>query len=227
MTDVDTVERVAKAMAASHTLDWDEIPSRRRYRFRNYARAAIAALPPAAPATTPDPAESHVDGWRVRVIEWATDETVKVVQCKGEREAEKIERGMSMNMASEYYTEVDNKPRTITTTPDPVAEAKGAADIAAERQRQIDVEGWTPAHDDEHKTGELAKAASCYAWAAGQSDSLREAFADPPPTWPSQWGVMWWKPKDRRADLVRAGALIAAEIDRLDRCALTKDGEAG
>lgn len=86
-------------------------------------RAAIAALPPAVPDVTPDPAEAHVDGWRVRVIEWVTDETVKVVQCKGERQAEKVERGMGINMASEYYTEIDNKPRTttITTTPDPVA----------------------------------------------------------------------------------------------------------
>lgn len=80
---------------------------------------------PAVPATTPDPVEAHVDGWRVRVIEWGTDETVKVVQCKGEREAKKIERGMGINMASEYYTEIDNKPRTTTTTttPDPVSEA--------------------------------------------------------------------------------------------------------
>jgi len=33
--------------------------------------------------------------------------------------------------------------------------------------------------------------------------------------WP--WGKEWWKPSDRRRDLVKAGALIAAEIDRLDR----------
>ena len=64
--------------------------------------------------TTTDQSEAHVEGWRVRVIEWATDKTVKAVQCKSQREAEKVERGMSINMASEYYTEVDNKPRTIT-----------------------------------------------------------------------------------------------------------------
>jgi len=33
--------------------------------------------------------------------------------------------------------------------------------------------------------------------------------------WP--WDPKWWKPKDRRRDLVRAAALIIAEIDRHDR----------
>ena len=61
-----------------------------------------------------DVAEAHVEGWRVRVIEWATDETVRAIQCKSEREAEKVERGLGINMASEYYTETDDKPRTIT-----------------------------------------------------------------------------------------------------------------
>lgn len=33
------------------------------------------------------------------------------------------------------------------------------------------------------------------------------------------WHSRWWKPKDRRCNLVRAGALIVAEIERLDRAA--------
>ena len=41
--------------------------------------------------------------------------------------------------------------------------SEGIRLIAAERQRQVDVEGWTPAHDDEHDEGELAIAAACYA----------------------------------------------------------------
>lgn len=149
MTDTDTVElrpcpicgdtlQVTKSKMAVHSeqnrstciLGSMGIPTDHPRTVAKWnTRAAIAALPPAVPATTPDPAESHVDGWRVRVIEWATDETVKVVQCKGEREAKKIERGMGINMASEYYTEIDNKPRTTTTTttPDPVSEAKAKA----------------------------------------------------------------------------------------------------
>lgn len=103
---------------------------------------------------------------------------------------------------------------------DPLIEGEslsGAEQIALERQRQIAIEGWTPQHDDAHRDGELAKAASCYAWMATQSDNMREVFDSPPPTWPNDWSDEWWKPKDRLADLVRAGALIAAEIDRLQR----------
>lgn len=86
----------------------------------------------------------------------------------------------------------------------------GIESIAAERQRQIEIESWTPEHDDGHADGELADAAACYARDHGTAFRTH-----PPKSWP--WHRDWWKPKDRRADLVRAGALIAAEIDRLDR----------
>ena len=43
----------------------------------------------------------------------------------------------------------------------------GIEAIAAERQRQIEAEGWTPGHDDTHDRGELARAAACYALHAG------------------------------------------------------------
>ena len=75
-------------------------------------------------------------------------------------------------------------------------------EIEAERRRQIDVEGWTPEHDDQHADGSLAQAAACYAIGS-------------PLYWP--WDCKWWKPKGERRDLVRAAALIVAEIERLDR----------
>ena len=87
------------------------------------------------------------------------------------------------------------------------------AEVAAERRRQTEAEGWTPEHDDEHSRGELARAAVCYA------DPFNEERENPPPKWP--WEAKWWKPKDRRRDLVRAAALIVAEIDRLDRLRTT------
>lgn len=86
--------------------------------------------------------------------------------------------------------------------------------IAAERQRQIEVEGWTPEHDDEHDDGALANAAACYA----VGDDLRR-FDGPDGIWP--WKASWWKPADRRRNLVKAGALIVAEIERLDRLSPT------
>lgn len=111
-------------------------------------------------------------------------------------------------------------------------------DIGVERLRQQAVEGWTPEHDDEHDKGEIARAAAAYALAASYSDhfrmknhavdKLREVYSGGRFTllreiWPWDWA--WWKPKDRRRDLVRAGALIVAEIERLDR-ATAKGGAA-
>lgn len=93
-------------------------------------------------------------------------------------------------------------------------------DIAAERERQIEAEGWSPEHDDEHENGELAQAASTYAFYASNT-RLHNSAKDVhrcPQSWP--WGAEFWKPKDKRRDLVRAGALIVAEIERLDRLSI-------
>jgi hypothetical protein len=83
-------------------------------------------------------------------------------------------------------------------------------DVAAERERQKTIEGFTEAHDDAHAKGEMAAAAACYAF-----QSVRRYVAPAPFDWP--WEVQSWKPKDRRRNLVLAGALIIAEIERLDR----------
>ena len=83
--------------------------------------------------------------------------------------------------------------------------------VISERQRQQSVEGWTPEHDDEHAEGEMAEAAACYAMFANhQGFSL-------PAHWP--WSREWWKQSGQRRDLVKAGALILAEIERIDRAA--------
>lgn len=84
----------------------------------------------------------------------------------------------------------------------------GLSLIYAERQRQIEKEGWSAEHDDEHKRGELRIAGSCYASCFGEQTRI-------PPNWP--WDEEWWKPRDRRSNLVRAGALYLAEHDRLLR----------
>jgi hypothetical protein len=79
--------------------------------------------------------------------------------------------------------------------------------IAAERERQINEEGWTAMHDRQHCGEELATAAACYALPRYS----RKWFN----IWP--WHPQWWKPtpNDRVRELSKAGALIAAEIDRL------------
>lgn len=86
-------------------------------------------------------------------------------------------------------------------------------DVIAERQRQQSVEGWTPEHDDEHSGGEMALAASSYALYAH-----RKPIAPAIPfNWP--WEPVWFKQQGARRDLVKAGALILAEIERIDRAA--------
>lgn len=95
----------------------------------------------------------------------------------------------------------------------------GAEMIATERQRQIDVEGWTQQHDANHSGPWLAFAAITYATPEDERDyatydTLTGSFRLPH-SWP--WGPDSWKPTpdDRVRELVKAGALIAAEIDRL------------
>jgi len=81
--------------------------------------------------------------------------------------------------------------------------------ITDERKRQIEIEGWTPEHDAQHSHAELLAAAICYAHNAGHFKMTS------PRMWP--WDEKWWKPSvgDKVRDLVKAGALIAAEIDRM------------
>lgn len=89
----------------------------------------------------------------------------------------------------------------------------GARRIAGERLRQIGDEGYEAAHDDEHVGEELATAAACYALPA----TMRRLAGGAPTLWPFE--AESWKPSpdDRIRELVKAGALIAAEIDRLIR----------
>lgn len=105
---------------------------------------------------------------------------------------------------------------------------KAIADIAAERERQKTIEGWSDERDDKmHWDGDLAKAAGCYALHAGGRNDFKVAENSParpvafvPRGWP--WSFQWWKPSDPRRELVKAGALIVAEIERLDRAALVR-----
>lgn len=94
-----------------------------------------------------------------------------------------------------------------------LAEASpGAAQIYNERLRQIIKEGWTHAHDDQYKIGVLSTAAGCYI-VYGENPDYPEGT--PPPEWP--WDAEYWRPRDFARNHVRAGALIAAELDLIAR----------
>lgn len=105
--------------------------------------------------------------------------------------------------------------------------------IAAERKRQVEVESWTHAHDDGHTSGVLAIAAACYSLPEGlrlyegrpmRGVHMRLDLVEVLWPWwhqPSRGRPHpeWWKPtpNDRIRELVKAGALIVAEIERLQR----------
>lgn len=86
--------------------------------------------------------------------------------------------------------------------------------IAAERRRQVEIERWHEAHDDEHDDGSLLQAGVLYMnWGTEHAPSLQPDGT--PIEWP--WDPQWWKPKDRQRNLERAGALMLAEKERLGR----------
>ena len=150
--------------------------------------------------------DDHINQQQDR-IEWLE----KGNQYAGKRIAELEESHAQVIQSRDHYKRMTEEglkqlaeSRTVTAA---------AADVLAERQRQVATEGWTPAHDDEYEHGELADAAGCYAL----SSELFDCAGEPPRPWP--WPDEWWKPTNRRRDLVKAGALILAEIERLDRAA--------
>lgn len=88
-----------------------------------------------------------------------------------------------------------------------VASNDAARDVLAERRRQVESEGMTNEDDDRYHAAELPRAAASYI--------LNGANGEAPYIWP--WAKSWWKPRDARANYVRAAALLLAEIERIDR----------
>lgn len=97
--------------------------------------------------------------------------------------------------------------------------SKAIDDVIAERARQRSQEGWTEAHDDEHDGGELAQAAACYI-VESSVNLPKNIISD---YWP--WSREWWKPKGRRRNLVRAAALLIAELERMDRSSESEEAK--
>ena len=99
---------------------------------------------------------------------------------------------------------------------------ENVAAILAERRRQVAAEGFDDVHDDLHADGAILVAGAHYLW-AGTPRAAPRYPSGLPVGWP--WEASWWKPRDRRSNLVRAGALSVAEIRRLRRAGLD-DGAA-
>lgn len=90
--------------------------------------------------------------------------------------------------------------------------SRAIKDIVRERVRQARQEGYTAAHDNAHQMGILAQAGACY---AASASGFASAGYGEPPYWP--FDLEHFKPHTVRRDLIRAAALIVAEIERLDR----------
>lgn len=139
--------------------------------------------------------------------------------------ADAIDTKMSINESRIWPAPMEGEAREHDRSGDTASHCDTAAarDVLAERRRQVSDEGWTPEHDDTHSDGEMAGAAACYA--------LYRSHLNLPPmggdlleqVWP--WAAEWWKPTDRRRDLVKAAALILAEIERLDRATLAENAK--
>lgn len=121
--------------------------------------------------------------------------------------------------ALNVFRDTDNVARDVIEYMSSALEVRAVApmmtaalcDVIAERTRQVSIEGWTLASDDQHPSGDMALAAACYAAHAGGAHQSNDA----PPLWP--WDRHWWKPTAPRRDLVKAAALMLAEIERIDR----------
>lgn len=113
----------------------------------------------------------------------------------------------------------DGTCRTMTS--------KALKAVIAERQRQQSDEGWTPEHDDGHVNDEIAAMAAYYAMPVGARDwpasetgygaTFGEAIR------PEGWQA---KESDRWDELVKAGALVLAELERLERAGAVSTGGA-
>ncbi len=90
-------------------------------------------------------------------------------------------------------------------------------EIKAERERQVNHEGFSLAHDDQYKDGELALAASTYALPPKKRTLWTPNCDHAPMFWP--FAPEWYKPRvdSRRRELIMAAALLVAEIERIDR----------
>jgi hypothetical protein len=96
--------------------------------------------------------------------------------------------------------------------------ATGIELIAEERARQISQENWSEAHDDTHTDGDMRDAAEAYLRELRYRFDHRDGVVAKIPSAPWPWLDDSWKPTANPIrQLVKAGALIAAEIDRLAR----------
>lgn len=100
--------------------------------------------------------------------------------------------------------------------------SKALLDVIKERNRQVNVEEHTHANDDQYQSNELIRGSHSYvghviarSWTYSESTPEKYQSEEPSEFWP--WPDETWKPKSPREDLIRATALLLAELERMDR----------
>jgi hypothetical protein len=140
-------------------------------------------------------------------VAWMNPETLDVIHNTRKRAWEN-DFGMGGKAKAAGYT-----CRLVAPAQAEQVAVRAALDVLAERRRQVEVEGWAAERDDKYINCELARAAATYA-TCSHIEQLKLCGEQ---VWP--WHPDWWKRSTYRADLVKAGALVLAEIERLDRAA--------
>ncbi|MBG7000109.1 hypothetical protein I5J07_12290 [Pseudomonas aeruginosa] len=228
------VELAAQTTQAQHCVPVAREQLERLVRIldaHNYAKdaEALMALLAAAPAQAQ---HSVPEGWMLVECGIWTQEQVDEMQktVARFRNSEFVDnRALAMAVADAGQCKAPEISLAELLAAAPGKEVPQAwLDVQAERRRQVEAEGWTPEHDDEHACDEIAAFACFYAmppaardWdtsSTGYGDTLGEAIL--PEGWEPKTG-------DRRREMVKACALTLAEIERLDRAGITQSPQPG
>ncbi|HEI8707160.1 TPA: hypothetical protein SLG25_003793 [Citrobacter freundii] len=143
--------------------------------------------------------------------EWTlADELVKAQKRIAEQERTNTAQDDHINQQSDRIECLEKKNndlgKAIGAAPPSLSLSPATSDVLAERQRQTSVKGYTKQQDDTYIEGELAAAAISYI-----EPLAAEEY------WPADWHDDSFKPSDYRRNLVKACALLIAEIERIDR----------
>lgn len=161
----------------------------------------------------PDPATVS----RIAQLEMSLTEQTNLDEIRATLDAEPNESGL--DAARRLMAERKTTRRTLAAMLDERQDVtNGVKSIQVERRRQI-IDGFDSVHDDQHTTGQLLLAARCYVVAAMLAERNTEL-----PTLARRAGHLWpwqqsaWNPStDPLRNVIKAGALLAAEADRLER----------
>jgi len=164
----------------------------------------LATSAPASEPTGPMETRKLKDGYASADNEPRDPERDAYLDYRGDDKGQGLDAYWKWGHAAGWN---DHKKHVATSAPaDPLSDAE--RDVLAERQRQIEVEGYARQHDvDMHDSGDLAAAAACYALHTEPVGNVGDYLR----FWP--WDGDAWKPKDRYRNYIRAAALLIAAAD--------------